>query len=138
MTFSIGDLARETSTKVETIRYYEKIGLMPQAARTSGNHRAYSAAHRNRLTFIRHSRELGFSLDDVRALLKLSDSPENPCAEADTIATQHLERVRSRIARLRALEAELTRMVDGCCGSKVAECRVIEVLADHSLCGHDH
>src|SRR5690606_15973562 len=99
----IGDLARAASTKVETIRYYEKIGLMPKAARTAGNHRAYTAAHRDRLSFIRHARELGFPLDDIRALLDLSDRPDAPCADADEIANRHLTGVRSRIARLQAL-----------------------------------
>jgi DNA-binding transcriptional MerR regulator len=138
MSYSIGDLAREASTKVETIRYYEKIGMMPKAARTAGNHRAYSAEHRDRLAFIRHSRELGFSLDDIRALLNLADSPEAPCADADAIAEKHLVAVRSRIARLKALETELTRMIDTCTGKTVSGCRVIEVLADHSHCSRDH
>ena len=138
MEYSIGDLACEASTKVETIRYYEKIGLMPKTARTAGNHRAYSAAHRDRLSFIRHARELGFPLDDIRTLLDLSDSPDAPCAGADEIASRHLVGVRSRIARLQALEAELARMVDDCCSQTVAGCRVIEVLADHSHCSRDH
>lgn len=73
--YSIGDLALVASTKVETIRYYEKIGLMPSAARTAGTHRAYSVAHRDRLAFIRHARELGFPLGDIRALLDFSDRP---------------------------------------------------------------
>lgn len=136
--YSIGDLAREASTKVETIRYYEKIGLMPKAARTAGNHRAYSSAHRDRLSFIRHARELGFPLDDIRALLDLSGSPEAPCAGADAIAEKHLAGVRSRIERLQALEAELSRMVKDCCRQTVAGCRVIEVLADHKHCSRDH
>ena len=136
--YSIGDLAREASTKVETIRYYEKIGLMPKAARTAGNHRAYSADHRDRLAFIRHARELGFPLDDIRALLDLSDNPEAPCADADAIAERHLAGVRSRIARLQALETELTRMTDACRGKTVSDCRVIEVLADHGHCSRDH
>lgn len=138
MDYSIGDLARAASTKVETIRYYEKIGLMPKAARTAGNHRAYTAAHRDRLSFIRHARELGFPLDDIRALLDLSDRPDAPCADADEIASRHLTGVRSRIARLQALETELTRMVKECRSETVAGCHVIEVLADHSLCGNEH
>jgi DNA-binding transcriptional MerR regulator len=138
MEYSIGDLARAASTKVETIRYYEKIGLMPKTARTAGNHRAYSPAHRDRLAFIRHARELGFPLEDIRTLLGLSDTPDAPCAGADAIASKHLVGVRSRIARLQALETELTRMVAECCSNTVSGCRVIEVLADHSHCSHDH
>lgn len=134
--FSIGDLAMRSGTKVETIRYYEKAGLMPPVARTSGNHRAYTQAHADRLGFIRHSRELGFSLDNIRTLLALADAPDRPCVEVDAIARAHLQGVRERVARLQALEAELVRMVDECQCGRVAECRVIEVLADqtHAHC----
>ncbi len=134
-TYAIGDLARQTGTKVETIRWYERDGTMPPPARTEGGRRAYTQAHLHRLAFIRHARELGFPLDDVRALLRLSDDPDRPCDEADAIARQHLGAVRSRIARLQALEAELARMVDACGHGKVGACRVIQVLADHS---HEH
>mgnify|MGYP001042652384 CR=1 FL=1 len=130
--YAIGDLARRTGTKVETIRWYERNQLMPQPARTAGGRRVYTRAHLDRLAFIRHARELGFPLDDVRALLRLTDAPEHSCAEADRIARGHLTAVRGRIARLRALEAELARMVADCGQGRVADCRVIEVLADHS------
>lgn len=132
VTLSIGDLARRAGTKVETVRWYEREGLLPAPARTAGGHRAYTRAHLDRLAFVRHARELGFPLDDVRGLLRLSDDPERSCAEADRIARAHLDAVRGRIARLRALETELERMVTECCQGQVAECRVIEVLADHS------
>ena len=133
---SIGDLAARTGTKVETIRYYERTGLMPPPARTRGNHRAYAQAHVHRLAFIRHGRELGFALDDIRALLAVGDDPHRPCAEVDVIARRHLDAVRSRIARLQALEAELARMVRECGRGRVADCRVITVLADqtHAHC----
>ena len=88
-TYAIGDLARHTGTKVETIRWYERDGTMPPPARTEGGHRAYTRAHLDRLAFIRHARELGFRLDDVRTLLQLSDDPDRPCADADLIARQH-------------------------------------------------
>jgi DNA-binding transcriptional MerR regulator len=109
---------------------------MPLAARTAGNHRAYTQAHADRLAFIRHSRELGFSLDSVRTMLALADDPERPCAQVDAIAREHLAAVRDRIARLQALEAELSRMVDACGCGRVADCRIIEVLADqtHARC----
>jgi DNA-binding transcriptional MerR regulator len=129
---AIGDLARETRTKVETIRWYERDGIMPAPVRSAGGHRLYTRAHRDRLAFIRHARELGFPLEDVRELLRLADDPHRPCDEADAIARAHLASVRSRIARLRALEAELSRMVDACGRGRIAECHVIEVLADHS------
>lgn len=129
---AIGDLARQTGTKVETIRWYERDGIMPPPARTEGGHRAYTRTHLDRLAFIRHARELGFPLEDVRALLRLADEPERPCVEADAIARGHLAAVRSRLQRLQALEKELVRMVDECGHGRVGECRVIEVLADHS------
>lgn len=129
---SIGELARRAGTKVETVRWYEREGLLPAPARTAGGHRAYTRAHLDRLAFIRHSRELGFPLDQVRGLLRLTDHPERSCAEADRIARAHLDGVRGRIARLRALEEELARMVADCGQGRVSECRVIEVLADHS------
>lgn len=129
---SIGDLAARTGTKVETIRYYEKTGLMPRALRTSGNHRAYTQVHADRLAFVRHGRELGFALADIRTLLDLADEPARSCEEADSIARRHLSAVQSRIARLKALESELQRMVDACSCGRVADCHVIEVLADHS------
>ena len=131
-TFSIGELARRAGTKAETVRWYEREGLLPAPARTAGGHRAYTRAHLDRLAFVRHARELGFPLDRVRELLRLTDDPERSCAEADRIARAHLDAVRGRIARLRALEAELARMVADCGQGRVAECRVIEVLADHS------
>ncbi len=137
--FSIGDLAVHTGTKVETIRYYEKAKLMPVAARTAGNHRAYTQTHIDRLAFIRHSRELGFPLEGVRTLLTVSDDPNRSCSEVDAMARKHLAAVRSRIARLRALEAELSRMVHECGCGRVADCHVIEVLADqtHAHCLSD-
>ena len=135
MELAIGDLSRRTGVKVPTIRYYEQIGLLAPPARTEGQQRRYGKAEVRRLDFIRHARELGFPLDDVRALLRLADEPDRPCVEADTIARGHLGSVRSRIARLQALEAELVRMVDACGHGKVGECRVIEVLADQS---HEH
>lgn len=132
--FSIGHLARRSGCKVPTIRYYEQIGIMPVPARTDGNQRVYSPVHLDRLSFIRHSRELGFTLDDIRELLRLSDHPEQPCHEADHIAMRHLHRVRDRIARLRRLEKELERMSEHPNGHTVGSCRVIEVLSDHGQC----
>lgn len=130
--FSIGDLAARSGTKVETIRYYEKAGLMPQTIRTSGNHRTYTKSHADRLAFIRHGRELSFSLADIRALLDLADDPGQSCEEAAGIAQRHLAEVRNQIARFKFLEAELQRMVDACSCASVTDCQVIEVLA-HSL-----
>jgi len=128
----IGDLATATATKVETIRYYERIGLLPAPGRTSGNYRTYGPHHRKRLSFIRHARELGFPIEAVRDLLRLADDPERPCEGADQIAHTHLADVDRRITRLAALKAELERMLTQCEGGRIADCRVIEALADHT------
>jgi len=136
--FSISQLSAQTGCKVQTIRYYEQIGLMPVPARTGGNQRRYHVRHLERLTFIRHSRELGFPLGPIRELLDLADEPDRSCAAADGIARLQLRQVESRIARLQALKRELKRMIVQCRGGKVAECRIIEVLADRGLCVSDH
>lgn len=131
---TIGELGRQTGCKVQTIRYYEQIGLMPEPMRTSGNQRRYSPGHAERLAFIRHSRELGFSLDAIRQLLEISDDPERSCDTVDTIARDQLRDVDRRIKSLNAMKSELQRMIRQCRGDKIADCRIIEVLSDHSLC----
>ena len=128
-TFSIGELARTTGTKVETIRYYERIRLLPAPARTGGNYRAYAGYHLGRLSFIRRGRDLGFSLDKVRELLRLSDDRDRSCAEVDRIAGLHLVEVERKLADLAALRIELRQLVDQCRHGTVAECRIIEALA---------
>ena len=132
--FTIGHLARETGCKVQTIRYYEQIGLMPPPDRTEGNQRLYARADFDRLAFIRHARDLGFSIGAIRELLGMADRSDMPCDEADAIVFRHLEDVRARIARMRALEAELARMLRQCAGGAISECRVIEALGDHRQC----
>ena len=134
---SIGELAERASCTVQIIRHYEKIGLLPETRRTSGNRRIYSEDQASRLVFIRHGRELGFSLDEIRQLLLFSDQPSQSCEQVDNIAREHLRGVQERLARLRSMERELKRMVHACGGGKVAECRIIEVLADHSNCLSD-
>lgn len=126
---AIGELGRLTATKVETIRYYERIGLLAAPARTAGNYRAYGPEHLNRLSFIRRSRDLGFSLDQVRTLLDLSDDRDRPCTAIDAIAREHLAGVDRKIADLQALRRELARMIDQCRCDTVAECRIIEALS---------
>jgi DNA-binding transcriptional MerR regulator len=135
---TIGSLARQTGTKVQTIRYYEQIGLMPEPGRTAGGQRRYGNAELDRLAFIRHARQLGFSLEAIRELLDLSDQPDRPCHEADVIARKQLKQVEQRLARLEALRTELKRMVHECSGGQTADCRVLEVLRDHSECLTDH
>jgi len=136
----IGELARRTGTKVPTIRYYEKVGLLPQPRRSAGNHRLYGPQHVARLGFIRHSRELGFSQPAIRDLLDLADVPERSCEAIDEIAREHLDEVNRRIDRLSRLKTELERMIGECAGGKVTDCRVMETLAEpsHALCLNDH
>ncbi|HRK19188.1 MAG TPA: helix-turn-helix domain-containing protein [Hyphomicrobiaceae bacterium] len=135
---TIGSLANKTGTKVQTIRYYEQIGLMPEPGRTEGGQRRYGDDELDRLAFIRHARQLGFSLEAIRELLDLSDHPHRPCLEADAIARRQLKQVEQRLARLEALRTELQRMVHECSGGQTADCRVLEVLRDHSECLTEH
>ena len=131
---TIGTLSRKTGTKVQTVRYYEQIGLLREPGRTEGGQRRYEEADLDRLAFIRHARQLGFSLDAIRELLELSDHPQQSCADADSIARRQLKQVEQRLLRLQALQKELKRMIVECSGGRVADCRVLEVLRDHSEC----
>lgn len=126
---TIGHLARETGTKVETVRFYEKSGLLPKPTRTEGNYRSYDHAHLNRLSFIRRARDLGFSLDQIRALLALSDDRDRSCAAVDAIAKEHREQIEKKIADLQSLKMELDRIIDQCDCGVVADCRIIESLS---------
>lgn len=135
--FSIGQLSSQTGVKVPTIRYYEEAGLIAPTLRSAGNQRRYSEAGLERLSFIRHARDLGFALDDIRELIELGEHPDNGCREAHDIAERHLTAVRERIKNLRRLEKELRRLSaedDG----HVADCNVIRSLADHALCTTQH
>jgi DNA-binding transcriptional MerR regulator len=135
---SIGTLSRKTGTKVQTIRYYEQIGLMNEPGRTEGGQRRYTEQDLDRLAFIRHSRQLGFPLNAIRELLELADNPQHSCVYADSIARKQLGQVEQRILRLQALQSELKRMISACTNDKVADCKVLEVLRDHSNCLTDH
>jgi DNA-binding transcriptional MerR regulator len=132
--YSIGQMAQAGDCKVQTIRYYEQKGLLPEPRRTPGNQRVYTQAHYDRLRFIRHGRELGFSLSRIRQILGLSDDSGKPCATVDLIAREHLREIESKIQRLQSLKSELQRMISECAGNRVSECRIIQVLADHELC----
>jgi Cu(I)-responsive transcriptional regulator len=135
--YSIGEIAGASNCQVQTIRYYEQIGLMPTPERTTGNQRIYRQSDRDRLNFIRHSRELGFSLDQIREILALSDDPGHSCADVDAIARSHLADVESKIKRLQGMKKELKRMIEQCAGDQVADCRIIEVLSNRILCPHE-
>ena len=130
----IGAASKLAGVKIPTIRYYEGIGLLPAPQRTNGNRRTFGAVDVRRLKFIRHARELGFDLDAIRRFLALSGTPEQPCAGADAIARAHLADIEGRIGRLVALRDELKAMVERGTHGRIAECRVIEVVADHNEC----
>lgn len=136
--FSIGDMSRRTGVKVPTIRYYESIGMLPKPERNAGNQRRYSVEGLERLSFIRHARDLGLSLDAIRDLLALGANPDAPCADVHAITRAHLVDVKARIAKLKRLEKELKRIEANCHADDVGDCYVIESLADHGLCETEH
>jgi Cu(I)-responsive transcriptional regulator len=124
----IGELAKATATKVETVRFYEKAGLLSLPARTDANYRSYGSAHLQRLSFIRRARDLGFTLDAVRDLLALADDRDKPCGAVDAIASGHLAEVERKIADLSAMRDELRRVIGSCLRDTVADCKIIETL----------
>jgi MerR family mercuric resistance operon transcriptional regulator len=127
---TIGRLARASGVNLETIRYYQRIGLMSEPGRTPGGHRSYEEDHRRRLTFIRRARELGFSLEQVRELLRLAVENGAPCSSVVEIASGHLADVRRKIADLNRLEAILTASVARCATSRTeVTCPVLEMLS---------
>lgn len=126
---AIGDLARMTGTKVNTIRFYEEGGLLPPPQRTASGRRVYDGADVRRLAFIRQSRNLGFPLDTVRELLTLADDASQPCEAVDRIARTHLIEVERKIADLTALRDELDRVIGSCSHGTVADCKIIDALA---------
>ncbi len=135
---TIGDLSRRTGVKVPTIRYYEQMGLIEPAERSEGNQRRYSKQERERLSFIKHARDLGLTIDSIRELLDLSLHPEQPCAQADRIAAEQLKAVREKIEKLKRLESELDRIATHCHGDQIKDCYVIQALANHDLCESEH
>lgn len=138
MHFTIGELSRRTNVKVPTIRYYEQVELLAAPPRSEGGQRLYDETIVHRLNFIRHARELGFEVDDIRELISMTASPQESCHGADSIARKHLDEIDQRIKRLTILREELSRMISECGHGRVCDCRVIEVLANHDLCKHDH
>jgi MerR family mercuric resistance operon transcriptional regulator len=125
---AIGTLARHTGTNVETIRYYERAGLWPAPVRSAGGYRLYGTAHLKRLSFIRRARALGFSIGEVRTLLRLADERKRPCAEVRVVADAHLADVRAKIADLRAMERVLTETVARCAKGTGSHCPLIDAL----------
>ncbi|HEX9808792.1 MAG TPA: helix-turn-helix domain-containing protein [Alphaproteobacteria bacterium] len=127
--YGIGTLSTRTGVNIETIRYYERIGLMPAPPRTEGGQRVYDAGHLKRLAFIRRSRELGFSLDDIRALLRLVDGGDYTCGEVHQMTLAHISDIRRKIADLRRMERVLKEMAAKCEGGDVPDCPILEALS---------
>ncbi len=129
-TLSIGSLSKRSNVKVETVRYYEKIGVMPAPARSACGYRMYCTDHLKRLGFIRRTRELGFSLEEIRGLLGLVDGQAYTCADVHALMVAHVAEVRRKIADLRRLERVMAEMVAQCSKYKIPECPVIDTLFD--------
>lgn len=126
---TIGELARRTSTKTETVRYYEKIGLLAPPGRTAGNYRAYGDDDLARLSFVRRTRDLGFSIEQIRTLLALSDDRSRDCTTVDEIASAHLHDIDRKLADLVALRREIAAIIASCKGGTIGECRILDALA---------
>ena len=124
----IGELARATGTKAETIRYYEREGILPAADRTDGNYRDYSRDHLAKLTFVRRARELGFGMAQVRRLIALSDSADERCDDIDALMREQIAEVDRKIDDLTALRQEMRQMLGACSGGMVGDCRIVESL----------
>ncbi|MFA6113718.1 MAG: helix-turn-helix domain-containing protein [Sphingomonas sp.] len=127
--FTIGHLAKATGTKVETVRYYERIGLLAAPGRTEGNYRAYGTEALSQLSFIRRARDLGFSIDQVRDLLDLAGQAQRDCGSVDAMATGHLAEIDRKLADLTALRRELSTLISSCRGGTISDCRILEALA---------
>ncbi len=136
--YSIGDLSSQSGVKVPTIRYYEQIGLIAAPPRTEGNQRRYDQPALDRLKFIAHARDMGFSMDSLKSMLRLAGHREAPCADVDALVAEHLAEVDARIAQLTRLRGELSSMLSDCHHGTVADCRIVEVLSDHEECAHEH
>ncbi|MEP3049759.1 MAG: helix-turn-helix domain-containing protein [Erythrobacter sp.] len=136
---TIGRLSNAAKVKVTTIRYYESVGLMGTPERSASGQRVYGNIDVERLSFIRHARELGFSMDAIKDLIRLQTEPDQDCSAVDSIAQIQLSEVQKRMSQLEALERELKRMIKNCQGGKVDGCQVMAAINDHSECAtHSH
>ena len=129
--YRIGEVAARTGCSPESIRHYEKLGLLPPPQRGEQGYRHYDQAALERISFIRHGRNLGLDLHSIQELLALSDHPDTDCSAADDIASRHLAHLEARIAKLQALADELRQVVHQCRGGKAADCQIIQTLYDH-------
>lgn len=127
---SRGELARLTDCNIETIRYYEKIGMLPDPPRTATGYRVYSAPHVARLRFILRGRALGFSMEEIRGLLGLEDGAAPTCADVKERTERHIADIRARIADLRRIEAVLAATASRCSGAEIPECPVLDAISD--------
>lgn len=130
---TIGALSRASGVNLETIRFYERSGLLPQPQRSAAGYRHYQAMDVRRLRFIRRGRELGFSLEEIRSLLDLAARPESPCASADQMVREHLETIAARIRDLQNMQAELNKIA-GCQSGHAEHCRLLEALDSRDCC----
>ena len=124
----IGELSKQTDCKIETIRYYEKIGLLPEPSRSEAGYRIYAENHLQRLVFIRRSRELGFSIEEIRILLQLVDGGAYTCSDIKAIALEHRDDIRQKISDLKKLEKTLSTIASQCSGDSAPECPIVEAL----------
>ena len=144
----IGELAKLTDAHVETIRYYEREGLLPPPARSEGNYRLYTQAHVERLTFIRNCRGLDMTLEEIRSLLNLRDSPQDQCESVNALIDEHIQHVNTRIASLQALQAQLLDLRERCSEGAPDHCGILDRLevsggvaaleSEHSHVGRSH
>lgn len=134
--FTIGALSRESGVNLETIRFYERSGLLPEPVRSASGYRHYQALDVRRLRFIRRGRELGFGLEEIRTLLELAGQPHGPCAQADRLVQEHLVDIEARIRDLQRMKAELSRIA-GCDSTRAEHCRLLEALDSRQCCAAD-
>jgi MerR family mercuric resistance operon transcriptional regulator len=125
---TIGALSEATAVNIETIRYYERIGLLPAPPRSAGRHRLYAESHRQRLVFIRRARELGFSLEEVRALLGLGGGHDLTCGEVRALTQHHIAAIRDKVRDLKRLERILSNLAAQCKADKVPDCPILDAL----------
>ncbi len=126
--YAIGQMSRKTGVNIETIRYYERIALMPEPDRTQGGNRQYNSSQLKRLSFIRKCRSLGFKIEEIRALLQMVDRQDFTCNQVHTMTIEHLENVKKKLADLKRMEKNLKSMASQCSRGDVPECPIIETL----------
>jgi DNA-binding transcriptional MerR regulator len=127
---TIGKLAKVVNCKPETIRYYEKIGLLPAPGRNQSGYRLYRESHQRQLAFIRRARDLGFSLEDIGLMLGLTEDRHSSCQEISRLSRKRLATIRNKLNQLQILSDELNRLIDQCDDGKISDCRIIEALTE--------